>query len=183
MKYLKILLIAFISISITSCSDSNDAPVFVLSNATIAGTYNMSNFNTDVDLSTEVRPGLSATFSTIKVVGDTFQVDFVLNESGTYTIEGQYRIVTTVTTVSGGNQDVTPSIVNFTDSGTFNINSTNNTITFASSKDDFLGSEYLDKTFTISVFNENSFTITQQGEEFVDPITTKVNGTVSFTRK
>ena len=40
-------LIAFISITISSCSDSNDAPVFVLSNATIAGTYNMSNFNTD----------------------------------------------------------------------------------------------------------------------------------------
>ncbi len=182
MKLFKILLVLFISVSISSCSDNSSEPIFVLSNANIAGSYNMSSFNTDVDLSTEVKPGLSATFSTIKVVGDTFQVDFVLNASGTYTIAGQYRIVTTVTTVSGGNQDVTPSIVDFNDSGTFNINSTNNTITFTSSKDDFLGSEYLDKTFNVSAFNENFFTITQEGEKLVDPITTTVNGTVSFTR-
>lgn len=183
MKLLKSILILFIAISITSCGDdSSSEPAFILSNANIAGTYNISSFNVNVDLSTEVTPGVNATFSTIKIIGDIFQVDFILNTSGSYSVSGQYS-VTTTTNVVGGSTTENSSIVNFNDSGTFTINSSENTITFNSSQDDFLGNEYLDKTFNVTVFSENSFTIAQEAEEVIDPITTKANGKVSFTKK
>ncbi|WP_298779223.1 hypothetical protein [uncultured Polaribacter sp.] len=182
MKFLKITFFLFLSLTLISCSDSDETPIYTLSTSNIAGTYNMNSFNVDVDLSTEVTTGVSATFSTIKIIGDIFQIDFVLNSSGSYTVSGQYS-VTTTTSVVGGTSTEDSSIVSFTDSGTFSVNATENTITFNSSQDDFLGNEYLDKTFNVTVFNETSFTITQEAEKTIEPITTKANGEVKFVRQ
>ena len=49
MKNIKFILFLFLSITILSCSDNdNSVPAFALSNANIAGTYNMSSFNIDI---------------------------------------------------------------------------------------------------------------------------------------
>lgn len=192
MKFFKCILILFISASITSCGDDSSEPPFVLSNANIAGNYNMSSFNTDVDLSTEVTPGVKATFSTIKLVGDIFQVDFVLTSNGSYTASGQYSVTSTVT-ATGSSPVTNQSIINFSDSGTFNVNTANNTITFNSSNGDFLGSDFIknnfnvnifnNNTFNITVFNENGFKVAQEVEEVVNPIITEVSAVIGFVKK
>lgn len=177
MKLIKYILILFIATTFTNCGSNDSEPTLTLSTANIAGTYNISNLNTEAVLTTEVTPGVPVTISTIKIKGDTFQIDFVLNASGSYSASGQYRIETTVIPVSGS-QTVTASIVNFSDSGTFNVNTTNSTITFTSSKGDFLSG-----TFKVVTFNESTFTLTQESEEFNDPIKTVLNSNFSFIRK
>lgn len=177
MKLLKLIFVLFVVTTLTNCSSNDTVPTLTLSTNSIAGTYNISSFNSEAVLSTEVTPGISATISTVKIVGDTFQIDFTLNTDGSYTSSGQYRIETTVAPVTG-NPVTTPSIVNFSDSGNFSINSNNNTITFSSSTDEFLSG-----TFEVVSFNDTSFGLSQETEEINDPITTTINTNISFVRK
>ena len=104
MKLLKYFLVLFISITITSCSDSSSEPPYTLSNANIAGTYNIKSLslNTEVTSSTIVA-GVEVPFTVAssESTGDTFGVTFVLNTNGSYTVSGQYRIVSVVTPAVG----------------------------------------------------------------------------------
>jgi hypothetical protein len=183
MKLLKYFLVLFISITITSCSDSSSEPPYTLSNANIAGTYNIKSLslNTEVTSSTIVA-GVEVPFTVAssESTGDTFGVTFVLNTSGSYTVSGQYRIVSVVTPAVG--DTVTNNeIIRFPDagdSGTYNINTTDNTITFTSASGDFL-----EGTLTVIAFNETTVSLSQELEEVEDAITTKINANISFVRQ
>jgi hypothetical protein len=183
MKLLKYFLVLFISISITSCSDSTSEAPFTLSSANIAGTYNINSLslNTKVTSSTNVA-GVEVPFTvaTSKSTGDTFGVTFILNENGTYTVSGQYRVVSVVTPAVG--DTVTNNeIIRFPDagdSGTYNLNTADNTITFTSASGDFL-----EGTLNIVAFNETTVSLTQELEEVVDAITTNINANISFVRQ
>jgi hypothetical protein len=177
MKNIKFILFLFLSITILSCSDNdNSVPAFALSNANIAGTYNMSSFNIDIKASTVVSK-VTVPVSTGKNVGDTFQINFILNANGSYTVDGQYRVVSTITP-TGMTPITNTEIIDIDDSGSFSINTTNNTINFISSKDDFL-----DGTFEIKTFNENSFSIEEETQETDGNITVDILGIVEFVRK
>ena len=180
MKILKFIFFLSFILLITSCSaDNADTTPFILSNENIIGTYNISEFNieTKVTSSTDVS-GVSIPFTvaTSTSNGDIFQFSFVLNSDGTFSASGQFVIETEVTPATG---DVitTQEIKNYTNSGTFTLNSENAKITFFSSMGDFL-----EGTYTILLFNETTLSLNQEAEESSGAITNEINRSISFIR-
>ena len=176
MKIFKFTLIAFITTTILSCSDNSNDPELDLTNESLAGNYNITILNIDIESSAEVA-GVPVTISNTTIDGDTFQVDVVFNTNGTYTAGGQYRVTSTVTPVA------TPPVTNteiivFDDSGSYSINSDESTITFM-----IQDQALLSGTFNVSDFNENSISLTQQVEETIGDITSLINMNISLDRK
>ena len=176
MKIFKLTLIAFITTTILSCSDNSNEPELDLTNESLAGNYNITILSIDIESSAEVA-GVPVTISNTTIDGDTFQVDVVFNTNGTYTAGGQYRVTSTVTPVA------TPPVTNteiivFDDSGSYSINSDENTITFM-----IQDQALLSGTFNVSDFNENSISLTQQVEETIGDITSLINMNISLDRK
>jgi len=176
MKIFKLTLIAFITTTILSCSDNSNEPELDLTNESLAGNYNITILSIDIESSAEVA-GVPVTISNTTIDGDTFQVDVVFNTNGTYTAGGQYRVSSTVTPVA------TPPVTNteiivFNDSGSYSINSDENTITFM-----IQDQALLSGTFNVSDFNENSISLTQQVEETIGDITSLINMNISLDRK
>ena len=176
MKIFKFTLIAFITTTILSCSDNSNDPELDLTNESLAGNYNITILNIDIESSAEVA-GVPVTISNTTIDGDTFQVDVVFNTNGTYTAGGQYRVTSTVTPVA------TPPVTNteiivFDDSGSYSINSDENTITFM-----IQDQALLSGTFNVSDFNENSISLTRQVEETIGDITSLINMNISLDKK
>ena len=179
MKLFKFILILFVAVSISSCSDDSIEPTILLSNANIAGTHSINSFNIDTKVTSKTDvSGISVPFdiATSTGYGDTFQVDFELTENGDYTLIGQYRLISTITPAVG-NQVAETSILLVDDSGTYEIDTTNNTITFTSSLDAFLSG-----TFNVVTFNETAIVLRQEKEEVLAPITTQIKTNIRFER-
>lgn len=178
MKLMKFVFVLCIALSFTSCSEETNPPSvpFTLSVDNLAGTYNISAYNSDI-VNTVIIQDATVNVSNAKKVGDTFQVDFILKNDGTYTAEGRYRIIGTVTPV-GQNSIVTPDIIVFSDSGTFTINIADGLINFNATTNEFLKGE-----LSFVAFNENSFSLTQQTEVVDAQITSTANTTISFVRQ
>jgi hypothetical protein len=183
MKFLKLILVLFITVSITSCSDETSEPPYTLSNANIAGTYNINNLSIDTKVtSSTIVAGVDVPFTvaTSKSTGDTFKVSFILKSNGTYTINGAYTI-TSIVTPAVGNPISSDDIIVFPDSGdsgTYNLNIIDNTITFTSSSGDFL-----EGTLNVVTFNETTISLSQELEEIEDAITTEFNSNITFIRE
>ena len=175
MKIFKLTLIAFITTTILSCSDNSNDPELDLTNESLAGSYNITILNIDIESSAEVA-GVPVTISNTTIDGDTFQVDVVFNTNGTYTAGGQYRVTSTVTPVATAPVTNTEIIV-FDDSGSYSINSDESTITFM-----IQDQALLSGTFNVSDFNENSISLTQQVEETIGDITSLINMNISLER-
>ena len=62
--------------------------------------------DSDIETSTVVA-NVSVVVANASLVGDTFQVDVVINADGTFTAGGQYRVVSTITPVG------TPAITEY----------------------------------------------------------------------
>ena len=158
-----------------ACSDENPAPIYPLTQQNLAGTYNIQSMRADLN-ATAVVQGATVPVSSGNVVGDTFQVSFIINTDGTYTASGQYRITTTVTPI--GSAPVTNTeIVVFNDSGTYTLNTSNNTITMTSSNSDFF-----EGTLQIQTFNETSFSLSQEITEVNGGVTGTAAYTIVFVR-
>jgi len=175
MKIFKFTLIALITITLLSCSDNSYEPELNLTNESLAGNYNITILNIDIESSAEVA-GVTVTISNTTIDGDTFQVDVIFNANGTYTAGGQYRVTSTVTPVA------TPPVTNteiivFNDSGSYSVNSDENTITFM-----IQDQALLSGTFNVTDFNENSISLSQQVEETVGEITSLINMNISLER-
>lgn len=174
MKFSKILLLLVIAVSIVSCkSDDDGAVAFTLSNTNIAGTHALNFFLVNIDQSLEFN-GIPVTSNT-SVVGDTFQVTAVFGDDGTYTISGQYRIVATVTV--GGISETDTEIIVLDESGAYQINTTDQTITMSSLNE--LG----DGTFDVELFNETEFRLTQTISETTPDITSTATSELRFVRE
>ncbi|MCG1035223.1 hypothetical protein [Polaribacter sargassicola] len=164
MKVLKYILVIFISLSITSCSDNeeNNTPLS-LTNENIAGNYNISSLflKTEIISETEVSGvNLPVTLATSSSVGDTFQIDFIFNLDGTFEAKGLYRLVSTITPITGGTIE-NIEIIELNDSGTYNINTIDNTISFSSINTDGL----INGDVQVDIFNETTLSFAKYAEE------------------
>ena len=175
MKIFKFTLIALITTAILSCSDNSYESKLELTNESLAGNHNITILNIDIESSAEVA-GVPVTISNTTIDGDTFQVDVVFNTNGTYTAGGQYRVTSTVTPVATAPVTNTEIIV-FNNSGSYSINTDENTITFMVQDQALLSG-----TFNVADFNENSISLDQQVEETVGDITSLINMNISLER-
>ena len=189
MKLFKFILVLFVAVSISSCSDDSIEPTILLSNANIAGTHSINSFNIDTKVTSKTDvSGISVPFdiATSTGYGDTFQVDFELTENGDYTLIGPYRLISSITHADG-NQVSKTLILYVDDSGTYEIDTTNNTITFTSSLDalsDFYSdaSSRLSGTFNVITFNETAIVLRQEKEEVLEAMTTQIKTNIRFER-
>ncbi|QOD60054.1 hypothetical protein H9I45_11965 [Polaribacter haliotis] len=177
MKTIKIIFALFIAVTITSCGDSEKTVALDFSLTNVSGTYKVKSFNQDLS-NTVVTQGTSVDVSNSTKIGDSFEVDLILNAGGTFTVKGPYRVVTTVTPVDGS-ATVSTKILNIDNSGSFSINKTGaRTITFNSSNGDFLNGEY-----NVNLFNENALTLSQDSEETDGNINIDIKTTILFEKK
>ena len=177
MNKLKYILFAVITSTILSCADNSTEPELILSNESLAGNYDITVLNSDIETSTVVA-NVPVTVANASLVGDTFQVDVVINADGTFSAGGQYRVVSTITPV-GSDAITETEILTFEQTdGTYTLNTLENTITF-SSQDVSL----IEGTFNVIVFNETTFTLNQQVEEIVGDLTVRANVNLSLERK
>lgn len=177
MNKLKYILFAVITSTILSCADNSTEPELILSNESLAGNYDITVLNSDIETSTVVA-NVPVTVANASLVGDTFQVDVVINADGTFSAGGQYRVVSTITPV-GSDAITETEILTFEQTdGTYTLNTLENTITF-SSQDVSL----IEGTFNVIVFNETTFTLNQQVEEIVGDLTVRANINLSLERR
>ena len=177
MNKLKYILFAVITSTILSCADNSTEPELILSNESLAGNYDITVLNSDIETSTVVA-NVPVTVANASLVGDTFQVDVVINADGTFSAGGQYRVVSTITLV-GSDAITETEILTFEQTdGTYTLNTLENTITF-SSQDVSL----IEGTFNVIVFNETTFTLNQQVEEIVGDLTVRANVNLSLERR
>ena len=177
MKNLKYIFFAVITSTILSCADNSSEPELILSNESLAGNYDITVLNSDIETSTVVA-NVPVTVANASLVGDTFQVDVVINADGTFSAGGQYRVVSTITPVGSDAITETEILTFEPTSGSYILNTLDNTITF-SSQDVSL----LEGTFNVIVFNETTFTLNQQVEEIVGDLTVRANVNLSLERK
>ena len=177
MKKLKYIFFAVITTTILSCADNSTEPELILSNESLAGNYDIAVLDSDIETSTIVA-NIPVTVANASLVGDTFQVDVVINADGTFTAGGQYRIVSTITPVGSPQITETEIITVEPSSGSYILNSLQNTVTFTSQD-----AGLLEGTFNVIVFNETTFTLNQQIEETLGDLTLKINVNLSLERK
>ncbi|MFK8059462.1 MAG: hypothetical protein AB8B78_05160 [Polaribacter sp.] len=178
MKTIKLILALSIAIFITSCSsDDNKTVAFDYIIGNVAGNYTIKSYNADLSNTVNTQ-GTNVAVSSAKKLGDTFQVNIQLNANGTYTALGQYRVVTTVTPVSGS-ATTTPAIINVDDSGSFSVSTSGaRTISFVTKTGEFLLGKY-----DVNLFNETTFTLTQDSEKTDGNITTKTKANFILEKK
>jgi hypothetical protein len=176
MKNLKLILFLFISASLLSCGDDNNTPAFPLSNVNIAGNYDISNLVVSTDITTTLN-GVPLKIGTATTTGDLFKVDVVMNADGTYNVEGSYTVIARLAPVVG-NPVETRDIIDIENSGTFTLNTTNNTITFSEGLvRDLTG------TLEVQLFNETSFSLFQEVDVTVGSNTESISTNIAFSRK
>ena len=179
MKSFKIIITLFISALFINCSNDVEEPTIILSKTNIAGSYTITNLTTDAKVTSLTDVGgvlVPLDVATSTSNGDTFQIDFKLEEEGTFKAEGLFRTISTVTPVVGNPVSET-SILDIDASGNFTLDTTKNTINFSSSVGEFLSG-----TFDIVTFNETSLVLYQEAEETEDSITTEMKTSISFER-
>jgi hypothetical protein len=177
MKFFKFILVLLITVSITSCSET-DEPAFELINANIAGTYKIDKINTEKSETATASSGAVVNLSTTTTVGDSFDdINIVINANGTYTASGGYRAVIKETP-NGASSVTSNKIVVFEASGSYQLNITDDTITFNQQIGDFIEGK-----FDVTRFNQTSFTIEQENVTFDNSITSTSNESINLTRK
>ena len=179
MKLSKIIIILIISVLVINCDNDSKEPTIILSNTNIAGSYSITSLNTEMKVTSVTQVGgvsVPLDVATASNNGDTFQIDFQLEENGSFKAIGQFRMISKVTPAIG-NPETETVILDIDTSGTFDVDTTNNTINFSSSVGDFLSG-----TFDIVTFNETSLVLYQEAEETEDSITTEMEATISFVR-
>jgi hypothetical protein len=160
----KIFLFSFIFLMF-ACKSDDEGNQFLLSYENLAGLYDLVYLNGNIETTIEIQ-GIPVTAVTI-IEGSTFQVDATFNQNGTYSLEGEYLV--TITTTAGGSTETDSEIIVVDDTGTFQIDANEQTITITSSVDE------LDGTFDVTLFNENQLRLVQEesyteGDASIDSI-------------
>ena len=165
MKFSKILIILVVTVSFLSCNKSDDAPVaFVLNNANIAGTHNLTYFTRSQVITGTV--GGATIVITNNTTADTYQARVVFTEAGAYTLSGEFR--TTTTSSQGGDPVVVIVVLNET--GTYQVNDAAKTIVMIE-EGSTLGDSDIN---TVALFNETEMRVTfgntymANGDEIVE---------------
>jgi hypothetical protein len=113
----------------------------------------------------------------ISTVGDTFQLNLVMNANNSYTASGQYRVVSTITNNGEEPTEESEIVVIDASGGSYQLNS-NNTITFNPQDD-----EFFEGVFIIETFNETSIILSQKDIEVDGNTTFTVEAAAGFIRE
>lgn len=164
MKFSKILLLLVITLSIVSCKKDDDSPVaFVLSNANLAGTHDLTYYTKNQVITGSVAG--STIIITKNTTADTYQSQITFMEDGTFTFSGEYR--TTTTSSQGG--DPVVEIVVLNEEGEYFVSNSARTIRIEGGG--VLGNS---DSNTVTLFNETELrvtygkTYTENGDEIVE---------------
>lgn len=176
MKSTKILLILFAVLTVLSCKKDDDGGgnSFLLTPANLAGLYDLIYLTSNIEQTVEVN-GIPV-MATTDVVGDTFQIDMVFNENGTYTVEGQYRITVTVTVA--GMTETTTEIIVLDEAGDYTLDANAQTITLSGAN-----GELGDGVFDITLYNETEFRIVQVETITANGVDADVTNELRFVRQ
>lgn len=178
MKKINFILFLCFSITLLSCGDDDDTPVLTLSTSSVAGEYTIKSLDTNL-LEEATSSGTTVTVSTTVGKGDTFETSLItLNSNGTYTTSGGYRLVSTKTPNNGGSPEETKTLIFLNGSGTFTVNTVDNTIKFNTTNDALLSG-----TYTIVSFNDTILNLTKESETVVGSITNTNKTTINFVKK
>lgn len=133
MKNLKFILLFALSIAMLSCGGDDDdggSSSPELTTTDLAGTYNLTFFETTIEIVETLTMGSTVT-TTVDIVGDTFDdSNLVLSSDGTFTNEFQFRAVSTTSSTIEDFETIEDSeILTLSDSGSFSASEANETIT------------------------------------------------------
>ncbi|MDG1329975.1 MAG: hypothetical protein P8P27_07020 [Flavobacteriaceae bacterium] len=99
MKFLKILFVLFVLISITSCSSDDEVIQYDFNNANLSsGSFDLNYLSSYTTATVDIN-GLEI-ISEFSATGETFQFTVTFFENGTYIADGQYVVIET-TRVAG----------------------------------------------------------------------------------
>jgi hypothetical protein len=99
MKFLKILFVLFVLISITSCSSDDEVIQYDFNNANLSsGSFDLNYLSSYTTATIDIN-GLEV-ISEFSATGETFQFTVTFFENGTYIADGQYVVIET-TRVAG----------------------------------------------------------------------------------
>ena len=104
MKFSKVIIILIISVLVINCDNDSKEPTIILSNSNIAGSYSITSLNTEMKVTSVTQVGgvsVPLDVATASSNGDTFQIDFQLEENGSFKAIGQFRMISKVTPAIG----------------------------------------------------------------------------------
>ena len=160
MKFLKILFVLFVVISITSCSSDDEVIQYDLNNANLsAGSFDLNYLSSYTTATVDIN-GLEI-ISEFAATGETFQFTITFFENGTYIADGQY-VVNETTTVAG----------QITEQDTYIVDEDNEQGTYVANND-VMQLVLDDDVFDIILFNANELRIslnnmyTEEGVDFL----------------
>lgn len=132
-----------------------DNGCYLVTNVNLDGTHDLTFLESEGTISAEVA-GVPVS-GPITIVGDTFQTTIEFLENGTYTINGQYRVVTTINLT--GTPVESSEILSFNnETGTYTTNANAETITFT-------GTDGIDGIWDVITFNQGQLIITNTTTE------------------
>lgn len=204
MKTVKTILIAFLAIvTLVSCNKDDDGVdptldtdgdgvpdvndlcpnevgtlvddgCYLVTNVNLDGTHELTFLESDGTISAEVA-GVTVN-GTITIIGDTFQTTIEFQENGTYVINGQYRVVSTI--MLGGEVIENSEILSFdNETGAYTSDATAETITFT-------GTGGVDGTWDVVTFNQGQLIITNTTTETtVDGAEVTLNSEIRLMRQ
>lgn len=148
MKILKNLFALIIIVSLAGCSSDDDNNTYLLNNSNLKGLYEITYF-----VSTEVKTTIVDGFEVEKTtnsIGDTFEIDFIFSENGTYSVDGLFRDVFTVVVNGVLDEYLSGSDIIDIDNeeGTYSTNQSSMTIVLDG------------EVYDVTLFNENEIRFT-----------------------
>ncbi len=159
MKLLKNLFALIVIVSLASCSSDDDNNQFLLTNANLAGTYDVTFLNTTEVQTTDVNGADIITITT--TIGETFELEIVFSENGNYLIDGLY-VERYKRIVDGDIIEEDTDIIDIdVEEGTYSTNDTSMKLTLDG------------EVYDVTLFNENEIRITfedvwvEDGDDFV----------------
>ncbi len=161
MKTLKLFVLAIAVITLSACSSDDDSstPVVELTNANLAGTYELIFYEDFYEETETASDGSAVVVETETCVGDTFtNAILTFNSDGTFVTSGNYREVCNLTI--NGQTSTEQDIVPFDSSGSYSVNDTNRTIAFDGFINDvvlFDGTNLYLTSMQVETFDDETF--------------------------
>ncbi|MEM0517833.1 MULTISPECIES: hypothetical protein [Aequorivita] len=150
MKISKLFILCILAVATISCSsdDDNNPPPYTLSTTNFVDTYKLKFLEIREVETITFSNGTTSTSSAV-TVGSVFQnVNFVFNSNNTYTANGLFNTVTTVTNPDGSTTVGDTVIVSLDETGTYTLNVGNSTLTVTDSDGEVTALEISDYTET-----------------------------------
>ncbi|WP_026450963.1 hypothetical protein [Aequorivita capsosiphonis] len=178
MKITKLVFLFALAIATVSCSkndDDNGPEPYTLSTTNFVDSYKMKFLEVKEVETITFGNGTTSTSTSTKV-GSVFQnVNYTFNSNNSFTANGLYNTVTTVTNTNGTSTVGDPVIVSLDQSGTYTLNIANSTLTITNDEDE-------SSAFEIRDYNETGMTLYSEETTLLDNSSTKTTREYRFSR-